>query len=833
MFDSIAPSPSIINNKNAIASSPSFVCEDEKGNTYVLSAKRMNTTTTTTSTTNSSSSKSKQRTIVTEKEFTITSDRSRRAAQHAANVSSLEGVKIFSTGISSSSFEAKTLEVSRQGNYAILSGNTKTDEEEGTGKENTTTTCGMYIIRLSQHNNNNNNNNNNNAFNNDRMNGNNTYEILAKYFENASPTTTVLSAKFCPGTEESIALLTSDGYFRIMNFTKSCAAAEQIWKLDPLNEHSSSTPIRPQVVDFTFGPTTNGCWGRFTVFFLCAENNKIKYMCPVVASGSRTSSRVLEEVVKSAQTYKNSSAALRWLERTFDMSSKASVRVARQLSANAAGGEAVALQDLASAQTQTQNHERDALKIAVRSLSGDGRSDDGLLIATLRTNRVVVSAVTNALFIPSWSTRESRTIDGILHASSSHMDRPTSSAMSPVSYDIDVIKLEGNNSNNNNNNNSDDKDDGIYNSCQKVEWDQFTRQRLFVTLKGSAHSIDLRWLPILEAAIAREEGLKLDTFSNDLPLPEVRRVLTNTGNGNVLGAISLGDPLEAGLILAIHSTKGVLALTPEDVSTANTSTMDVSKPLQRVVPKNMSESSNVTADSLRKLAKGPESSFNVADTIRKNGSQSFDMTTKITGTEEDVNGEIVSVLSKSFADLKAHHVSFGHRAHDEIRAAGSRLGREISRQIDEATNMAEISNTITNNLDALGARFDDAVERHGMIRARLLALVESERNLPGMLSRAESLFSRQLETYKGDVGLIESRVDELVDRVDIVCGEDEKIGYVGTGKLIDNEDEDVEGEISLSDRLLRDELQRQSDAIKANAMKLKIIEKLLLSNTAD
>ena len=134
MFDSIAPSPSIINNKNAIASSPSFVCEDEKGNTYVLSAKRMNTTTTTTSTTNSSSSKSKQRTIVTEKEFTITSDRSRRAAQHAANVSSLEGVKIFSTGISSSSFEAKTLEVSRQGNYAILSGNTKTDEEDGTGK---------------------------------------------------------------------------------------------------------------------------------------------------------------------------------------------------------------------------------------------------------------------------------------------------------------------------------------------------------------------------------------------------------------------------------------------------------------------------------------------------------------------------------------------------------------------------------------------------------------------------------------------------------------------------------------------------------------------------
>ena len=99
---------------------------------------------------------------------------------------------------------------------------------------------------------------------------------------------------------------------------------------------------------------------------------------------------------------------------------------------------------------------------------------------------------------------------------------------------------------------------------------------------------------------------------------------------------------------------------------------------------------------------------------------------------------------------------------------------------DEATDMAEMSNTLTNNLDALGVRFDEAVERHGKIRARL-ALVESERNLPGMLSRA-NLCLRQLETYKGDVALIEARVDELTDRCDVVCGEDEKIGYVGTGK---------------------------------------------------
>jgi hypothetical protein len=79
------------------------------------------------------------------------------------------------------------------------------------------------------------------------------------------------------------------------------------------------------------------------------------------------------------------------------------------------------------------------------------------------------------------------------------------------------------------------------------------------------------------------------------------------------------------------------------------------------------------------------------------------------------------------------------------------------------------------------------------------------------------------------VALIEARVDELTDRCDVVCGEDEKIGYVGTGKRDDDEGDGEEGEISLSDKLLREELQRQSDAIQANALKLKIIEKILHS----
>ena len=122
---------------------------------------------------------------------------------------------------------------------------------------------------------------------------------------------------------------------------------------------------------------------------------------------------------------------------------------------------------------------------------------------------------------------------------------------------------------------------------------------LLPTLKGSVR-IDLRWLPILESTVAREEGLKLDSISNDLPLPEVKRVLGGPRR-RACSALFLWDPLEAGLILAIHSSKGVLALTPEDVSTAS---MDVSKSPYEAVPKNMNDTSNVTGEALKSLPLG-------------------------------------------------------------------------------------------------------------------------------------------------------------------------------------------------------------------------------------
>ena len=134
---------------------------------------------------------------------TITSDRSRRAAQHAAGVASLEDVRVYS-GIPSSSLssngeeeeeeeEVRTLEVSSGGQFAIL--------VSARENNNTKKTSRVYVVRLQQD---------------DQVNaegGNKSYyDILPKYFESA-PSATVLSAKFCPGTEESIMMLTKRRIF--------------------------------------------------------------------------------------------------------------------------------------------------------------------------------------------------------------------------------------------------------------------------------------------------------------------------------------------------------------------------------------------------------------------------------------------------------------------------------------------------------------------------------------------------------------------------------------------------------------------------------------------
>ena len=127
---------------------------------------------------------------------TITSDRSRRAAQHAAGVASLKDVRVYS-GIPSSPSsenvdeEVRTLEVSSGGQFAIL---------VAVRKSNTKKSCRVYVVRLREeeeeeeeedygHTN--------------VENGNKScYDILPKYFESA-PSTTVLSAKFCPGSPEN------------------------------------------------------------------------------------------------------------------------------------------------------------------------------------------------------------------------------------------------------------------------------------------------------------------------------------------------------------------------------------------------------------------------------------------------------------------------------------------------------------------------------------------------------------------------------------------------------------------------------------------------------
>ena len=101
----------------------------------------------------------------------------------------------------------------------------------------------------------------------------------------------------------------------------------------------------------------------------------------------------------------------------------------------------MALQDFLTTSSASSMHShasRGNLKIAVRSLSGDGRGDDGFLIAALQTDRLIVSNYHR--FDAARASRESRTIEGILHASSTSGDRHASPT--PILCDIDVIKLE-------------------------------------------------------------------------------------------------------------------------------------------------------------------------------------------------------------------------------------------------------------------------------------------------------------------------------------------------------------------------------------------------------
>ena len=126
MFDAIAPSPE---RSRGAPPSPNFLCEDEKGNIYILSKKRRENG---------------------RVDTTITSDRSRRAAQHAAGVASLEDVRVYS-GIPSSSLssngeeeeeEVRTLEVSSGGQFAIL--------VSARENNNTKKTSRVYVVRLQQ-----------------------------------------------------------------------------------------------------------------------------------------------------------------------------------------------------------------------------------------------------------------------------------------------------------------------------------------------------------------------------------------------------------------------------------------------------------------------------------------------------------------------------------------------------------------------------------------------------------------------------------------------------------------------------------------------------------
>ena len=92
----------------------------------------------------------------------------------------------------------------------------------------------------------------------------------------------VVRCAWHPSADATLAMLTTDGVFRLINCDKVAAGGrpvvERCWKLDLSGSFPEAAPLRPDVVDFSFAPADG--WGTFTVYFL-AKTGDIHAMCPV------------------------------------------------------------------------------------------------------------------------------------------------------------------------------------------------------------------------------------------------------------------------------------------------------------------------------------------------------------------------------------------------------------------------------------------------------------------------------------------------------------------------------------------------------------------------
>lgn len=615
----------------------------------------------------------------------------------------------------------------------------------------------------------------------------------------AVPSVRVARCAWHPSADATLAMLTTDGVFRLINCDDVAAGGdpvvERCWKLDLHGAFPESSPLRPDVVDFAFAPA-NG-WGAFTVYFL-AKTGQVHAMCPVAPRGSKYPRVMLKRLKVKTET----EAA--WLSETFPELDKANAPV---LAAHVKReeGRPVALQGplLASVDSSRSPTEgEDALSLAVSPPLYD--AEGGGTMATLHANAVYLHVIPSEVR-PSWCDGPHRNMRGYTYVMS---DASTSAPELPTLLTVDTIRLSTTPS----------EQSLAKVNFADVSWDPALRERVFVCVNGVVHSIVLTWLRTLEAAI--EDAVDENHPEPEaLPMPQVTALCDYSTP--FVGIRPLGDPLAEGVVVAIRDDGAHRMLVPPPMSI-------VAEASSELPP--YSPSTSAVAVQPQTLEAGSRSELQaLSEGIRKDKIKSIENIMQECGITADMKvGDPGSneALAKCASMLKEIYVDYARDVHDEVRTTSLRLTAEIRRQTEEVAAILTSANDAVQRHNVLVERVEAAAKAHEHIRSRLRALAEKEKTIPHPLSKAEKLFKAQMESYEADLPLLQQRVDELRERAAVATErDDEDIGYVGSRRV--GESASAGEECGEEERKIRKALAAQGELIKENAAKAKLLEELL------
>lgn len=602
----------------------------------------------------------------------------------------------------------------------------------------------------------------------------------------------VVRCAWHPSADATLAMLTTDGVFRLINCDNIAAGGkpvvERCWKLDLNGSFPEAAPLRPDVVDFAFAPA-NG-WGTFTVYFL-AKTGDIHAMCPVAPRGAKYPRVTLKHLDVADE------AAATWLNATFP--ELADTRIP-MLAAHVTKDEdrPVALQGPLPRSMKTAAQDgsasEDALSIAVSppffDLGGGGT------MATLHANAVHVHIIPSEMK-PSWCDGPHKNMRGYTFVMS---DASSSAPELPKLVTVDTIQLSAT--------------PGEQSLAKvvfgSVMWDPALRERIFVCVNGTVHSIVLTWLPAIETAAEEAVDENHDEY-DALPMPQV--VALCEFDASFTGLCPLGDPLAEGVVVAIRNdgTYRMLNPPPTSAMAESAGALSASVAAQTLEAGSRSE--------LRALAEGiPRDKMKSAEQIMKECGITPDMKAGDPTSNE--------ALAKCASMLKEIYVDYARDVHDEVRTTALRLTAEIRRQKEEVAALLDSANDAIERHNELVERLESAATRHEGIRSRLRDLAEKEKSIPHPLTKAEKLFKSQMEAFQADLPLLKQRIEELTERAAIATErDDDDIGYVGSRRVV--------GVSTASEACTEDErkvskaLAEQGEMIKKNAAKAKLIEELL------